>query len=269
MSDQEHESRDTDIPNLEHAPSEKEDIHTRKSNKTGLAGVFETFIRRFRTLSFILLLTPVALIFIFAFGFSCLPGVYLFQWIHGATAHWPQFFHYLMLAMSLALGFYLYGLTLIFIVPLINKLVVPRIKAWRGTWHSNNAIPWYIHNALTQLVRYTFLDHITPTPLNVLFFRMMGMKIGKGVIINTSNISDPCLITLEDYVTIGGSATLFAHYGQKGYLIISPVTIKKGTTIGLKASVMGGCTIGKHVLIKPHTCVLPKTVIEDNTTYSG
>ncbi len=58
-------------------------------------------------------------------------------------------------------------------------------------------------------------------------------------LINTTNISDPCMITLGDYVTVGGSVTIFGHYGQKGYLIIEPVEIGNGTTIGLKSSIMG------------------------------
>ena len=117
-----------------------------------------------------------------------------------------------------------------------------------------------------SMVRLSFLDFVTPSPLNVLFYRMMGMKIGKGVVINTTNISDPSLITLGDYVTVGGSATIFAHYGQKGYLIIAPVTVGSGTNIGLKASIMGGVTVGKNVTIKPHVALLPKTDIPDGET---
>ena len=125
--------------------------------------------------------------------------------------------HYMALGFGMALGFLAYGFTLIFVVPLVNFLMPFRVKAFRGPWYSLPAIPWYVHNALTYMVRYTFLEFLTPSPLNILFFRMMGMKIGKGVVINTSNISDPSLITLGDYVTVGGSATLFAHYGQKGF----------------------------------------------------
>ena len=76
-------------------------------------------------------------------------------------------------------------------------------------------------------------------------------------------IYDPCLITLEDFVTIGGSVTLFSHYGQKGILIIGKVSIGAKTTIGLKASVMGDVKIGRGVFIPPHKVILPKTSIDD------
>ena len=79
----------------------------------------------------------------------------------------------------------------------------------------------------------------------------MGMKIGKGVIINTSNISDPCLIELEDYSTIGGSVTMLGHYGQKGILVIGKVCIKKGAMVGLRASIFGDVIIGEHAVVAP------------------
>jgi acetyltransferase-like isoleucine patch superfamily enzyme len=145
----------------------------------------------------------------------------------------------------------------------VNKLLPLKVKPLRASWYSLSVIPWYYHNALTYLVRYTFLDFITPTPLNKLFYQMMGMKIGKGTMINTSNISDPCLIELGDYVTIGGSASLVAHYGQKGMLIIEPLVVKDKATIGLKASLFGDVIVGKGALVKAHEVVMPKTRIPD------
>lgn len=242
---------------------DKIDVLSTTSDIPGLAGYFETFIRRFRNLSFVLCLSPMVVLGALCIGVSLVPGIYIYGFIDSWTKTWPRFFHVMAMGCGLAFAFIAYGLTIIFLVPLVNFLLPFRVRPWRGGWFSLQTIPWYIHNALTYIVRYTFLDFITPTPLNVLFYRLMGMKVGKGVIINTSNISDPCLITLEDYVTIAGSATLFAHYGQKGYLIISPVHIKKGATIGLKASIMGDVVIGENATVKPHSVVMPKSRIGD------
>jgi UDP-3-O-[3-hydroxymyristoyl] glucosamine N-acyltransferase len=85
------------------------------------------------------------------------------------------------------------------------------------------------------------------------------MKIGKGTMINTSNISDPCLIKIGDYVTLGGSATLIAHYGMKGMLIIDHLVIEDKATIGLKASLFGDVIVGEGATVGPHEVVLPKS----------
>ena len=97
--------------------------------------------------------------------------------------------------------------------------------------------------------------------MNILFYKLMGMKIGKGVHNNTTNISDPALLEIGDRVTIGGSAHLMAHYGQKGYLVLSRVKIESGVTIGLKATIMGNVEIGKGAVIGPHEVVYPKSRI--------
>lgn len=243
-----------------------EDVNTRVSKRRGFNGLLETFMRRFHNFAYIVLISPLAVLCCVVLGLAAAPGLYVFDTVKSLAADGPIFLQYFAMGTGFAFGFLTYGLSLVFIVPLVNFLFPFKIRPFRGVWYSIPAIPWFVHNSLTYLVRYTFLEFITPTPLNVLFYKMMGMKIGKGVVINSTNISDPGLITLEDYVTVGGSATIFAHYGQKGYLIISPVTIGKGTNIGLKASIMGGARIGENVLIKPHAVVLPKTEVPNGAT---
>ncbi len=196
-------------------------------------------------------------------GIALTPGISLFQTTLEYSQEFQPLIKNLFIGFSLATGFFLYGMTLIFVVPAVNKLLPLKVKPHRASWYSLSVIPWYYHNALTYLVRYTFLDLITPTPFNKLFYQMMGMKIGKGSVINTSNISDPCLIEIGDNVTIGGSVTLVAHYGQKGLLVIDRLIIKDKATIGLRASLFGNVIVGKGALVKAHEVLMPKTRIPD------
>jgi hypothetical protein len=239
------------------------DVNSTKSERSGVIGIVESVLRKFRTFGFSLILAPIALIYIFCMGVSLTPGITLMT----AVNEWTRESHFILrnacLGFSVATTFFAYGLSLIFVVPLVNKLLPLKVKPQRASWFSLTVIPWYYHNALTYLVRYTFLDFITPTPLNILFYKMMGMKIGKGTMINTSNISDPCLIEIGDYVTIGGSASLVAHYGQKGMLVIDKLIIHDKATIGLKASLFGDVVVGKGVLVKAHEVVMPKTRLAD------
>jgi len=249
------------IPDLEN--KEIFDTQSTKSNRTGALGIIETFMRKFRNFGFLLFLSPICFFYILAVGVSLFPGVSLFRLVldHTQNSHWV--IKNLLLGCSIGAAYFSYGITLIFVIPLINKLLFLKVRPHRASWYSLSVIPWYYHNALTYLVRYTFLDIITPTPLNKLFYQMMGMKIGKGTVINTSNISDPCLIEIGENVTIGGSATLVAHYGQKGLLVIDRLIIKDKATIGLRASLFGNVVVGKGALVKAHEVLLPKTRIPD------
>lgn len=239
------------------------DVNATTSERKGALGLFEGFVRTFRTFGFSLVMAPIALLYIFCMGISLTPGITLLSWVNEATADQHFLLRNACLGLSVATTFFSYGLTLIFVVPMVNKLLPLKVKPLRASWFSVSVIPWYYHNALTYLVRYTFLDFITPTPLNKLFYQMMGMKVGKGTMINTSNISDPCLIEIGDYVTIGGSASLVAHYGQKGMLVVDKLVIKDKATIGLKASLFGDVIVGKGALVKAHEVVMPKSRIPD------
>lgn len=239
----------------------KADIDAKTSERTGIAGLLETALRRFRTGSYIIALIPLYIIGILGMGISATPAVYFFNFITNISQPLPQLLYYFIFSSSLVASYFIYGLVLIFVMPMINFLMPFRLKPFRGTYYSLTSVPWYFHNAFTYIVRYTFLEFITPTPLNMMFYRMMGMKIGKGAHINTTNISDPCLIEIEDKVTIGGSVHIIAHYASKGFLIVERVKIRKGATIGLKATIMGDVEIGEGAVIAPHEVVFPKSRI--------
>lgn len=247
--------------------AEHDDINARGSTKKGFSAFFENVFRKFSTIGFLLFLIPVIFVCVFCLAVALTPGLALLQWMTPHLADYSLVLKSFCYGFGLAFGFLAFILTLIFIVPIMNFPILPFVKPNRGAWFSIESMPWYYHNALTYLVRYTILDLITPSPLNLLFFRMMGMKIGKGVLINTSNISDPCLIILEDYVTIGGSVFMMAHYGMKGFLIIDKLHIKKGAMVGLAAKLLGGVTIGEKAVVAPNVAVLPKTIIKPGEKY--
>jgi acetyltransferase-like isoleucine patch superfamily enzyme len=236
-----------------------EDLDATSSDLSGVRGFLETQLRRYRVVGYLIALIPLYLLGTLVMAISITPGIIFFDFMRQVTKGLPEYFRLFLLAWTIIAAYFVYGFTLIFVVPFFNFILPFRIKPFRGGYYSISSIPWYIHNALTYIVRYTFLEFVTPTPLNPLFYRMMGMKIGKRVHINTTNISDPALIEIEDGVTIGGSAHIVAHYASKGYLVVKPVKIRKKATIGLKATIMGDVEIGEGAVIGPHEVVLPKS----------
>ena len=236
-------------------------INDQKSHKGGVTGRFETLLRRFKNTSFALFIMPIAFLYVLCLGVAFLPGVLLLS----ALSRWSADFG--LIERSLALSFGAAGavigfiFALVLVVPIVNLPIKPFVKPFRGAWYSFEAIPWFYHNALFYLVRYTVLNLFTPSPISIWFLKAMGMKIGKNTLINTGNISDPCLIEVGDYVTLGGSAYLMAHYGMKGFLIVDKLIIGKGANIGLHSYLMGAVEVGEFATVLPNSTVLPKTKI--------
>lgn len=244
----------------------KIDAYGKKSNKKGFLGWFETLLKSFKLIAYLCVTIPIAIAYMVCMGTAMIPFFVTLKYFLMTNLNWDYLSTWISLALSLGGSFLGFTFILILIVPIFNAPLLLLIKPSRDSAYSLNTIAWMYHNSLTYLVRYTVLDFIVPSPIGNLFFKLMGMKIGKNVILNTSNISDPCMITIEDHVTIGGSASIMAHYGMKGFLIVDRVHIKRGATIGLKASVMGDVIVGEKATVTPHSIVLPKSRIADNET---
>lgn len=235
-----------------------ENVNTQASTKAGVMGSLETILRRFKDVAFILALLPIAGLYWFCLSAALWPGVYIFSVINEMAHSLSPILRVTCFAFGAGFSVLSFILVLLLVVPLVNWPIKFFVKPFRGGWYSLEAVPWYYHNALTYLVRYTILNLITPSPLTIFFYRAMGMKLGKNVLLNTGNISDPCLIEIEDYATVGGSVYLMAHYGMKGYLIVDRLKIRKAANVGLHSYVMAA-EIGEYATILPNSTVLPKT----------
>jgi hypothetical protein len=249
--------------------TKREDTNPHGSSYRGFVGWYEKRLRRYKRPVLASTLILVYLLIACLLGVAVAPSFYavneLFKWSETFNGLAPFYIK----GVSIVLGFLIFGFSSIFIIPIPNRLILRFLKPYRGPYYSINVIWWYLHNILTYSVRYTFLEWITPTPFNLFFYQWMGMRIGSRVEVNSTNISDPGLITLEDGVTIGGSATIIAHYAVQGYLIIDPVVIRKDATIGLRAIIMGGVEVGEGAKVLPNSVVLPKTIIPAGETWAG
>jgi acetyltransferase-like isoleucine patch superfamily enzyme len=250
-------------------PGKRDYADPKSSNKKGLLGLVETFLRRFQIISHLLLMLPVYSLACLALGIAVAPAIAFFDFASSFAHDQASIARYLILGVATVASYCIYGFSLVFVAPAFNFVLVKRLNPWRGAYYSLEAIRWYIHNGATYIARFTFLEFITPTPMNLLFYRMMGMEIGRGSILNTTYISDPSLISIGEKVTIGGSVTLIGHYGQGGFLVLAKTQIGNRVTIGLKATIMGDVIIGDNAKVLPNSVVMPKTVIPAGEIWGG
>lgn len=121
----------------------------------------------------------------------------------------------------------------------------------------------YWHALLQSMMDWVIFAPFAPRKLRPVFLRGMGAKVGKGVFIgdhvhfdqNHSN-----LITLEDNAHIASGTRILCHqrnlkgyckgddYAKLGYRL-GPVTLKKGSLVGMESFVMPGVTIGEGAII--------------------
>jgi acetyltransferase-like isoleucine patch superfamily enzyme len=101
-------------------------------------------------------------------------------------------------------------------------------------------------------------------------YRMIGVKIGKNVVIAAYTVIDPFfpeLITIEDNVIVGVGATILAHEYTQEKLRKGRVHIKKRALIGAGSLIRCGITVGEHAVVGAKSFV--NKDIPDFTTVGG
>ena len=233
--------------------------------------IFEALLRRFARTSYLIAVLFMYILASLAFGAALAPALWaghmmLSIFLPLMTSSWLDWF---MMGFTYALAFFVFGLSLMVTVCILNFILPTRFKSFKGGYYTIHAVPWFLHNGLFYLVRFTFLPFATLTPFGILFLKGMGMKIGKHAFINTEYISDPSFIELGDDVTLGGSVRIFAHYGGGGNLVIAPIKIHNRATLGAGSLVMGDVQIGEGAVILPHSVLLPGARVPAEETWGG
>lgn len=202
-------------------------------------------------------------------GVAAFPGVSLWLW---AAERLPVegSLRVLLLCMLGALAYFLYGLMLILVVPAARWLTFAfGTPLGKYPYASFRGYQWASYNALILIVRYSFVNWIRATPFIVLFYRLMGMKAGARVQINTAVVSDCNLLSIGDDTVIGGDVTLIAHVVEGPNLVTAPVKIGKQVTMGLMTVVMPGCTIGDRAILAANAVLKKGTVVGDGEIWGG
>ncbi len=108
------------------------------------------------------------------------------------------------------------------------------------------------------------------SPIGTLFLRMMGARIGRNVAfgINTA-VADPEYVTIDDEATLGDGAYVVGHSYHSGRLIIAPVRIGRGATIGVNAFLSAGADIGEDAIVAAGAVLAKNTKIGPREIWGG
>ena len=226
-------------------------------------------MRRFSRAAYMVAVLLLYLLASTALGIAAAPALWISSKILAHAHPFNPLLAWIIRGFGVAVAWFIFGLALLVIVPIYNLILPTHFKPFKGGYYTLHAVPWFIHNGLFYLVRYTFLPFATLTPFGVWFLKAMGMKIGRHAFINTELISDPRFIEIGDDSALGGSVRIFAHYGGGGNFVIAPVKIGHRATIGAGACVMGDVIVGDGAVVLPQSVLLPGTRVGAGETWGG
>ncbi len=203
------------------------------------------------------------------FGAAMVPGLALFIKVWQATLSYNMAPRIFCLGFTLALGYFLFGLTLIILVGLFRTVF--RIRLHEGTHEmfSFEAMKWAFIGSLYLMIHYTFIDFVLLTPFANLLFRMLGVKLGKNVQFNSKYVFDASLLEIDDNTVVGGGAIINCHIVERGKLILRKVKIGKNVLLGSHSTIMPGCEIGDRAIIGAGAVLQKDTIVEPRDVWVG
>lgn len=111
--------------------------------------------------------------------------------------------------------------------------------------------------------------HLIGSPLIILYYRLLGAKIGKNCYIGSVNISTHDLISIGDNTSLGYDVRALGYIVEDGWLKIGHVTIGSNCFIGARALVNIN-TVMEDEAVLDHLSMLPKnSVIAKGQFFAG
>jgi len=114
-----------------------------------------------------------------------------------------------------------------------------------------------------------FLEYLRGTPMLPSMLRLMGVRIGRDVYMDTTDITE------FDCVQIGGRSELNAWSGPQTHLFedrvmkIGRIQIGERVTLGIRSTVLYDTVIGDGVLLGPLTLVMKGEKLPPDSAWSG
>ncbi len=173
-------------------------------------------------------------------------------------------------AIALSIAGCLYGLASFLLVVALKWLLIGKYRPCaRAMWTSFVWISEAVTNLYESLAVPNFLDFLRGTPMLPWALRLLGAKIGKGVYLNTTDITE------YDCVRIGDEAELNAWSGPQTHLFedrvmkIGMVDIGAQTSIGPRSTILYDTKVGDRVHLGPLTLVAKGERLPAATRWEG
>ncbi len=113
------------------------------------------------------------------------------------------------------------------------------------------------------------LEHLRGTPLLPMAMRLFGVKIGKGVYMDATDITEFDCVTIGDYVSVNTGACLQTHLYEDRLMKVGRIYVGNDVTIGAGSTVLYDTRLGDGSVIGPLTLVMKGEELPAGTAWVG
>lgn len=211
-------------------------------------GVFEAFSVSFPTMLFITLGT---------YAVEALAPAILARDMYRVI---PQF---LVAASLVSIGLMLSAAAMKWLLMGIYRPTVKPMWSWWALRTEAIAVLYW------GLAGKVILDHLRGSPFLPWGMRLFGAKIGKGVFMDTTDITEFDCVTVGDYCAINAGSALQTHLYEDRVMKVGKVHLGQGISVGGNATVLYDTQVGDFARIGPLSIIMKGETIPAHSSWHG
>lgn len=113
------------------------------------------------------------------------------------------------------------------------------------------------------------LEHLRGTAYLPFMLRFFGCRIGTGVYMDTTDITEFDCVTIGDQVAMNDFSCLQTHLYEDRVMKVGRIEVGDGVTIGSFATVLYDTKVGDFAQLNPLTLVMKGEQIPPHTRWGG
>ena len=180
-------------------------------------------------------------------------------------APWWSFLLYIPVYYIGFIGFPAFMFTVLLKWITVGKYKEIQMPMWSwGVWRSEAVTTIY-----EALAVPFFLQYLAGTPFLPVMLRLFGVKIGKRVYMDTTDITEHDMVTIGDDVALNAECGPQTHLFEDRIMKIGSVKFGDRSSIGTRSIILYGSEIGKNVIVNPLSLIMKGEHLPDNTIWGG
>lgn len=202
-------------------------------------------------------------------GISLFPSGWVILWVFSSFEKLNLSLFVLFSSISFGVSYVLFGISLLLCIIVVRLLFNISSTSKSSKIELRALYNFGLYHGLIAIAEKFFLPLIRGTFILNLFYRGLGMKIGKNTFINSIKISDCNLISIGSNCIIGGDVIINGHSAEGDYLHKGFVKIGNNVSIGSYSTILCGVTIEDNVIIGANSFIPKNYVVKKDTMYGG
>lgn len=178
--------------------------------------------------------------------------------------------HWWVVALHLIIAGLLYGLGGFIFIALLKWLFIFRYdKRSQPMWTPFVWASEGITNLYEGLVVPNFMRYLRGTPWLPIAFNLLGCRIGRGVYLDTTDLTEFDCVSIGDYSELNALVCPQTHLFEDRIMKIDHVNIGKRVSIGARSTVLYSAFVADNAKLGPLTLVMKGESIPANSRWWG